>query len=115
MGAERSIYSENKMQSHVEDIEACVIVLSNGFSLKLEKTFYVPSFFRNLISELSKMVISIYFINLKLSVMVHMVFSFLIYKDVTHKIMHVQVGIKRCVMNENSSTLWQRRLGHISI
>ena len=31
--------------------------------------------------------------------------------------MHVQsnVGIKRSVMNENSSMLWHRRLGHISI
>ena len=29
--------------------------------------------------------------------------------------MHVQVGIKRCVMNEDSSILWHLRLGHISI
>lgn len=28
--------------------------------------------------------------------------------------MHVQAGTKRCVMNESSSTLWHRRLGHIS-
>ncbi|CAJ2671288.1 unnamed protein product [Trifolium pratense] len=29
--------------------------------------------------------------------------------------MHVQTGIKRCNINENSSILWHRRLGHISI
>ena len=44
--------------------------------------------------------------------MVHclMVFFVLIYKT-----MHVHVGTKRCVMNEDSSVLWHRRLGHISI
>ena len=29
--------------------------------------------------------------------------------------MHIQAGIKQCVMNENSSMLRHRRLGHISI
>ena len=29
--------------------------------------------------------------------------------------MHVSTRLKRCVVNENSSTLWHRRLGHISI
>ena len=29
--------------------------------------------------------------------------------------MHVTVGLKKCVMNEESSMLWHRRLGHISI
>ena len=28
--------------------------------------------------------------------------------------MHVQTGIKRCVMNKNSSIPWHWRLGHIS-
>ncbi|KAA8523978.1 hypothetical protein F0562_010591 [Nyssa sinensis] len=35
--------------------------------------------------------------------------------DATHNAMHVHTGIKRCVVNEDSSTLWHRRLGHISI
>ena len=29
--------------------------------------------------------------------------------------MHVHTGTKRCVINEDSSKLWHRRLGHISI
>ena len=29
--------------------------------------------------------------------------------------MHVQTGIKRCKIDENSSMLWNQRLGHISI
>jgi len=29
--------------------------------------------------------------------------------------MHVHAGTKRCVINEESSILWHRRLGHISI
>ena len=29
--------------------------------------------------------------------------------------MHVQIGIKQCVMNKDSYILWHYRLGHISI
>ncbi|WKA08973.1 hypothetical protein VitviT2T_026653 [Vitis vinifera] len=35
--------------------------------------------------------------------------------DTAHNSLHVQTGIKRCVVKEDSSTLWHRRLGHISI
>jgi len=35
--------------------------------------------------------------------------------DVAYNSMHVTVGVKRCVVNEESSMLWHRRLGHISI
>ncbi|RVW27457.1 Retrovirus-related Pol polyprotein from transposon TNT 1-94 [Vitis vinifera] len=35
--------------------------------------------------------------------------------DIAHNSLHVQTGIKRCVVKEDSSTLWHRRLGHISI
>jgi len=34
---------------------------------------------------------------------------------VTYSSMHVQTGIKRCNINENSSMLWHQRLGHVSI
>ena len=37
------------MGLHVEAIGTCYLILSSGFVLKLEKTFYVPSFSRNLI------------------------------------------------------------------
>ena len=50
VGSEQSILSGNKMGSHVEAIGTCYLTLSSGFVLELEKTFYVPSFYRNLIS-----------------------------------------------------------------
>ena len=50
MESELSILSGNKMGSHVEAIETCTLTLRNGFVLVLERTFYVPSFSRNLIS-----------------------------------------------------------------
>ena len=50
MPSEQCIYSGNKMRSHVEAVGTCSLFLSSGFILNLEKTFYVPSFSRNLIS-----------------------------------------------------------------
>ena len=44
------ILSGNKMSSHVEAIGTCCLTLNGGFVLELQKTFYVPSFSRNLIS-----------------------------------------------------------------
>ena len=38
------------MSSHVEAIGTCNLVLSSGFILELENTFYVRSFSRNLFS-----------------------------------------------------------------
>ena len=35
--------------------------------------------------------------------------------DFTNNSMHITIGLKICVMNEESSMLWHRRLGHISI
>ena len=35
--------------------------------------------------------------------------------DVVYNSMHVTVGLKRCVVNEESSMLWHQRLGHIFI
>ena len=34
---------------------------------------------------------------------------------ITYISMHVQTGIKRCNINDNSSMLWHQKLGHISI
>jgi len=47
---EQGIYLGSKMRFHVEVVGTCNLVLSNGFVLNLEKTFYFPSFSRNLIS-----------------------------------------------------------------
>ncbi|KAL5831966.1 hypothetical protein ACOSQ4_017320 [Xanthoceras sorbifolium] len=50
VGSEQSILSGNKMGSHVKAIGTCYLTLSSDFVLELEKTFYVPSFSRKLIS-----------------------------------------------------------------
>ena len=35
--------------------------------------------------------------------------------DATYNYIHVTARLKQCVVNEESSMLWHRRLGHISI
>ncbi|CAH9073382.1 unnamed protein product [Cuscuta europaea] len=50
VASEQCIYSGGRIISHVEAIRTCNLVLSSGFVLRLEKTFYVPSFSKNLIS-----------------------------------------------------------------
>ena len=112
MPSEQCIYSGNKMCSHVEAVGICSLVLSSGFNLNLKKTFYVPSFSRNLIS-ISRLIPfgysfnfletsfdlfyksdlvgngtlfdSLFFINLK--------------NDTTHNVvMHVDTSVKRYVI-----------------
>ena len=47
VGSEHNILSGNKVGSRVESIGTCSLVLDNGYVLDLERTFYIPSFFRN--------------------------------------------------------------------
>ncbi|KAF7812098.1 Retrovirus-related Pol polyprotein from transposon TNT 1-94 [Senna tora] len=53
--SEQYIYLGNKMGSLVEAIGTCKLILNSGFVLILDRTFYVPSYSRNLIS-ISKLV-----------------------------------------------------------
>ena len=128
VGSERSILSGNKMGSHVEAVGTCYLILSSGFVLKLEKTFYVPSFSRNLIS-VSRLVpfeYSFNFSNSSFSLFYKSdcvgngtlsdgLYCINLQNNTTYDSMHVHTGTKRCVINEDSSKLWHRRLGHISI
>ena len=128
VGSEQYIYSGNKMSSRVEAIGTCNLVLSSGFILELEKTFYVPSFSRNLIS-ISRLVPLGFFFSFSDSgfslsnkskvigygTLSDGLFHIQLQNDFTYNSMHVTAGLKRCVMNEESSMLWHRRLGHISI
>ena len=50
MGREQYIHLGGRSSSHMKAIDTCSLALSSGFILQLEKTFYVPSFSRNLIS-----------------------------------------------------------------
>ena len=94
----------------------------------MEKTFYVPSFSRNLISisRLIPLGFSFSFSNFGFSLsnkskvigygtLSGGLFHIQLQNDITYNSMHVIAGLKICVMNEESSMLWHRRLGHISI
>ena len=117
------------MCSKVEGVGTFHLILKTGYVLDLNNVFYVPSFSRNLIS-ISKLVVGYGFLfeNSILSIFknrVHIGGGTLV--DSLFKIdidlsfecnylnMHANVGIKRSLINENSSMLWHRRLGHISI
>ena len=118
------------MPSHVEAIGTCKLVLSSGFILSLEKTFYIPSFARNLIS-VSRLVSFGYSFNFSDScfslyygydvigngTLSNCLYCLNLQNDDHYASMHVHenVGIKRCAVNENSYILWHRRLCHISI
>ena len=96
--------------------------------MKLERTFYVPSFSQNLIS-VSKLVPFGYSFNFKdttfgLFYNFECVRNGILSNDLyllglqnytTYSSMHVQTGIKRCNINDNSFMLWYQRLRHISI
>ncbi|RZC25854.1 40S ribosomal protein S17-4 [Glycine soja] len=91
MRSEQCIYSGSRMSSHVEAIGACVLVLN--FSFNLLKKFEIIG--------CGQLVDGLYSIELK--------------SDATYNSMHVSVGLKQCIVNEESSMLWHWRLGHISI
>ncbi|KAA8532494.1 hypothetical protein F0562_032527 [Nyssa sinensis] len=128
VGSEQCIYSGNKMRSHVDFVGTCNLILSSGFVLILEKTFYIPSFSRNLIS-VSRLVPLGYCFKFSdtsfsliyeseivgVDTMCDGLFCINLQNDATYNAMHVHTGIKRCVVNEDSSILWHQRLGHISI
>ena len=130
MGSERSIYSGNKMSSHVEAVGTCSLILNSGYILQLKKTFYIPEYSRNLIS-VSRLVSNGYSFNFSDSgfnlfyksdiigydTLSDGLFLLSLRNDDNHTIMHVheKIGTKRYVVNEESSMLWHQRLGHISI
>ena len=127
VGNEQFIYFVNKLKSLVVSVGTCRLVLSSGYVLYLDKTFYVPSFARNLLS-VSRLVsfgyvfqfMDSYFKLLYKSDVVgtgnlsNGLYQISLNDDASfHNALNVTN--KRCLMNDNSSMLWHRRLGHISI
>ena len=55
VGSEQNVLSGNKVGSHVDSIGTYNLVLDNVYVLDLERTFYMPSFSRNLI-QVSRLV-----------------------------------------------------------
>ena len=98
------------MSSHVESIGTCNLVLSSGFILHLEKTFYVPSFSKNLISvwRLAPLGFSFNFSDSGFSLikksriissnaLLDGLYYIELQNDAAYNSMHVTVGVKRCV------------------
>ena len=119
VSSEQFILFGNKMGSHVEAIGTCYLNLNGGFVLELQKTFYVPSFSRNLIS-ISRLVpfgYSFHFSETFFSLIYKSecvgngilsdgLYCIFLQNDTAYNSLHVQTGIKRCVVKEDSSTLW---------
>ena len=125
VGSEHNILSSNKVGSHVESIRTCSLVLDNGYVLDLERTFYIPSFSRNLtsVSRLVPLGYSFKFLDCTFSlfckseliengILSNGLFSMNLQYNM---VLHTHIGNKRCIMNEDSFILWHRRLRHISI
>ena len=107
MPIEQCIYSRNKMCSHVEAIGTCSLVLSSGFILNLEKTFYIPSFSRSLISVSRVVPLGYFFSSYETSLSLFYKFNFFgngtlfdglffinLQNDTTNNTMHVHTGTK---------------------
>ena len=118
MGSERYINLGGRSSSHVEAIKTYSLKLSSGFVLRLEKTFYVPSFSRNLFSILSLLPfgISCNFMDIGFTLLIKsevIGYGFLcdgfylvqLQNDNAYNSLSLTVGIKRSVMNEESSLL----------
>ena len=116
------------MSSHVETVGTCNLVLSSGFILRLEKTFYVPSFCKNLISISRLTPLRFYFNFLDSGFTLMNKYEIIGFREpcedlyfinlqnnTTYNSMHVSTRLKQRVVNEDSSMLWHQRLGHISI
>ena len=121
MGSELYIHSRGRSSSHVEAISTCSLELSSGL-------IYVPSFSRNLISvsALVPFRISYNFSNTGFKFLIKSevigygtlcdgLYSIHLQDNNAYNSLSLNVGIERSVVNEESSLLWHRRLGHISI
>ena len=119
MGSELSILLGNKMGSHVEAIGTCTLTLSHDFVLVLERTFYVPSFSRNLISvsrlvplgfsfTFQDIVFNLFYKSnhIGTGILVDGLYRISLLNEATNNSLHVCIGTKRCNINEDSSILW---------
>lgn len=107
---EENIYSGNRTSSEVEAVGTFRLILKTGFMLDLENAFYIPFFSRNLIS-VSKLVqhgFSFTFNKNNFSLLKNnsVVGSEILIND----LFQIDLGIKRNMINENSSILWHKRL-----
>ena len=103
--SELSILPGNKMGSHVDAIGTYTLTLSNGFVLVSERTFYVPSFSRNLIyvSRLVPLGFSFTFQDnvfnlfyesnhIRTGILVDGLYRFSLQNEATNNSLHVHIG-----------------------
>ncbi|RVW63029.1 Retrovirus-related Pol polyprotein from transposon TNT 1-94 [Vitis vinifera] len=127
--SEKFLYMGNRLKVEVVAVGTYRLLLETGHRMDLLNTFYVPSISRNLVSlsKLDATGYSVLFSSGQLSLMLNSVtVGSGILCDGLYKIslnhefaqalitLHSNVGSKRGLINENSSILWHRRLGHIS-
>lgn len=110
----------------IETIRNCRLLLKFGVYLDLNETFVAPSFRQNLvsISNLDKSSYSCSFRNNKVSLFHNsnvigissLIDNLYIVDTVTfdNEILHTSARGTKQKLNENSTTLWHKRLGHIS-
>ena len=123
--AERFIYVADGNKVAVEAVGTFRLCFKTGFYLDLFETFYVPSFRRNLVSvsRLDKFGYHCSFGNNKVSLFQnsnlicsgHLIDN--LYKldsDSYNEILQTSSKGTKRKLNENSASLWHKRLGHIS-
>ena len=123
---ERFIFVGDGKKVTMEAIGTFRLLLKTGFYLDLFETFVVPSFRRNLISisSLDKFGFSCSFGNNKVSLyqnsnmvgsgsLIDNLYMFDVVSSYNEILQISSHGTKR-KLNENSATLWHKRLGHIS-
>ncbi|RVW28514.1 Retrovirus-related Pol polyprotein from transposon TNT 1-94 [Vitis vinifera] len=98
--SEQFILSRNKMGSHVEAIGTFSRRVPFGYSFHFSETSFSLIYKSDCVGN---------------GILSDGLYCIFLQNDTTHNSLHVQTGIKRCVVNEDSSTLWHWRLGHISI
>jgi len=124
----RFIYLGNDNKVRVEAVAVYRLKLESDYFLDLDETFYVPSFRRNLIyvSLLDKPSYSCSFGNGKFSLfqssnvvgtrsLVDYLYKLDLHASHISESLYVNSsGLKHRLINENSSMLWHKHLGHIS-
>ena len=126
---EHFLYMGNKAKAKIEAIGVFRLILSTGFILDLQETFYVPTVSRNLIS-VSKLALDGFAIEFKNNgfgliknsnnvgsgFLLDGLYRLNLEKNFSETLvtLHPNVGTKRTLNDEKSAYLWHKRLGHIS-
>ena len=127
--SERFVYMGNRLKAEVVAVGTYRRILETGHQMDLEDTFYVPSISRNLVSlsKLDRVGYSVLFNCGKLNLMFNSkvigsgnlcdgLYKITLNHEFAQLLVTLQSNIclTRGLINEKSSILWHRRLGHIS-